>query len=93
MNNTNDYTKELLSLKTEVESLKTIIAMAVEQIKHAITSLTVTTSKPVSNDMETDADSLETTNINPTQPDPPSLIADLKHKIATIVIKTHAMFH
>jgi len=66
--------------------------MAVEQIKHAITSLTVTTNKSVSNDMETDGDSLEITHINLTQPDLPSLIADLKHKIATIVIETCAMF-
>jgi len=52
MTNTNDYAKELLSLKTEIELLKTIIAMAVDQLKHVITSLNVTTSKHVANDME-----------------------------------------
>ncbi len=86
------YAVELLSLKTEIDSLKTVIALAVEQFKNAIKSLTTTPHQPASNAMDTNADTKsDANNPNQIQTDIPSLIHDLKHEIITFVIKTHAL--
>jgi len=82
--NVTDYAKELLSLKSEIESLKQTITMVVEQIMSAIKSITAPPCKPETNAMETKHENLlaeDHLNI-------PLHIADLKHKIATMIIKT-----
>jgi len=87
------YAAELLSLKTEITSLRTLVTSAVEQIKSAIASLH-TNSTPQSNTMENDAEHPMETKISHQPPiDMQDVINDLKHKIATIVIETRAMFN
>jgi len=86
-----NYEMELLSLKTEINSLRTIITNAVEQFKTAIAEIEqhkqeiVSLHAPVSNAMETDLDhSAETTT------DLSDLIAELKHDIATLAREMRA---
>jgi len=94
MNNTPDNAKELMSLKAEFELLKTTIAMAVEQMKDAINLFLDNPRKPESTAMEAKPEtSSAPTNQNQTQLDIPSLIADLKQEIATIVTETRTLFH
>ncbi len=82
MTHTTEYAAALLSLKTEIDSLKTTIAMAIEQITNAIKSLINTPHTPESNAMDTKAETvLEANQLNQTQLDIPSLINDLKHEI------------
>ncbi len=93
-NNTTDYAKELLSLKADIESLRTTITTAVAQMKEAIKVLLDTPRKPESNAMDAEAETpSDTATQHQTQLDLPSLIADLKNEIATIVTKTRALFH
>jgi len=81
-----DYVKELATLKSELQSLRTLITTAVEQLKADIAShapaMTAMTA------MDTDAD--HSTTITPEISD---LIADLKHDIATIAIEMRAKFN
>jgi len=87
-----NYDAELLSLKTEIHSLQTIITDAMEQISKAIASIPVP-SVPPSIAMETDSEhSTNTTTLHQTTIDLPALIHELKHDIATIIVKTQAMF-
>jgi len=85
---TNNYAMELLSIKTELTALKTIIATTMEQMKSAITSLTVPSQPSKSSNMDTD-DSQSTaphhSNLN--TPDLLALIKELKNEIATFVHK------
>jgi len=74
-----DYAAELAALKNDLQSLRTLITTAVEQLKRESSSLHAT---PATNEMETDGDKSMTTT-----PDLPDLIADLKHDIATTTIK------
>ncbi len=77
-----DYAAELQSLKGELQSLRTFITTAVEQLKTKIVSIHAPTLA-----METDIDhSTETT------PEISNLIADLKQDIANIVLKMRAKF-
>jgi len=93
-NNTTDYAKELLSLKADIESLRTTITTAVAQMKEAIKVLLETPRKPESNAMDAEAETpSDTATQHQTQLDLPSLIADLKNEIATIVTETRALFH
>jgi len=88
-----DCTMELLSLKNEILSLKTVIATAMDQIKEAIVSFQTTKQTPESHDMDTDGDhlmDLHTPTHNPI--DLPALIQDLKKDIANIVHETRTMF-
>jgi len=91
---TANYDKELLSLKTEINSLRTLITTAVEQFKTAIATMDkkkhekVPPHAPESNAMETDGEH----HMEPT-PDILELIAELKHDIATIAIEMRAKFH
>jgi len=73
-----DYAAELASLRTDLNSLRSLITTAVEQLKTEIASLLVT---PASSNMETEIAVNEppTANI----PALSDLIADLKHDIAT----------
>jgi len=92
MNNTTDYAAELLSIKTKIASLQKTIATALEQIKNAIKSLTDTLHKPESTAMDTeDETTSDEHHCNQTQIKISSLISDLKHEIATFVIKTWAL--
>ena len=79
-----DYAKELAMLKSELQSLRTLITTAVEQLKADIAS----THAPTTNAMEMDAD--HSTTITP---EISHLIADLKHDIATIAIEMRAKFN
>jgi len=86
-----NYAAELLLLKNEIQALCTMITNAVEQIKMDIVSMHPV---PVPNTMETDKeqDAAPTKHHQSTH-DLTSLIADLKHNIATIAIETRAMYH
>jgi len=90
MTNMADYATKLMSTKTELATLWTIITLAVEQIKSAIESLPRTS---LSNAME-----IEAKNPTPKSHSCPSpidihdLVTNLNHEIATIVIKTRALF-
>jgi len=79
-----DYAKELAMLKSELQSLRTLITTAVEQLKADIAS----THAPTTNAIEMDAD--HSTTITP---EISHLIADLKHDIATIAIEMRAKFN
>jgi len=64
-----DYALDLLSLKNEINQLKTIIVTAVELIKHDIVSLHNTHSTPTSNAMDTNDNHAGSDNMNaPPQP-------------------------
>jgi len=93
MNNTLDTAKELLFLKAEIESLKTTIAMAVEQMKDAIKLFLDNPRQTESTAMEAEPETASTSPTqHQTQPDLSSIIADLKNEIATIVTETRALF-
>jgi len=79
-----DYATELAALKSDLQSLRTLITTAVEQLKLEITSMHAT---PDTSAMETEANHSTTTT-----PEISDLIADLKHDIATIAIKMRAKF-
>jgi len=90
---------DLLSLKNEINQLKTIIVTAVELIKHALVSLQ-DTHKPMSTAMDTNADqsansknTTDPTQTTCTQLDLPALIKELKNDIATITQATRAFAH
>jgi len=85
-----DYMAELVSLKTELQSLCMLIMTAVVQLKTEIASLHATHT---SSDMETEAENSPTaTNPHPTTNELSNLIAELRHDIATIVLESRAMF-
>jgi len=79
-----NYDAELMSIKAELNSLRTIITSAVEQIKNAIASIQVHNLPPSA--PETDA------TPTPTPIDLPALIYDLKKEIANIVTETRILF-
>jgi len=90
--NTTTYAAELWSLKAKIDSLKAVIAMAVEQFKSAVNSLTANPPQPAPYAMETDAETTSAdTNPNQIHTEIPSLNHDLKHEIATFVIETRAL--
>jgi len=79
-----NYDAEILSIKTELNSLRAIITSAVEQIKNAIASIP---APPLpSSNTETD--------VTPTQNpiDLPALIQELKNDIANMVNETRNIF-
>jgi len=73
-----NYAAELASLKTDLNSLRSLITTAVEQLKTEIASLHAT---PASSNMETEVDAVKPPTEN--TPDLSDLLADLKHDIAT----------
>jgi len=76
-----DYTAELMSLKTELQSLCMLITMAVAHPKTEIASLHATQT---SHDMETNEENSQTaTSPHPTANELSNLIAELRHDIAT----------
>jgi len=88
-----DYATELLSIKSEINALKTMITEAVEQFKTAMASVATTTTRSQSNDMDTDADdSQKTTHNNQNPTDLAAIIQDLKHEIATVVNEMKTLF-
>jgi len=70
-----DYAAELAALKNDLQSLRTLITTAVEQLKMEISSLHANLA---TNEMEMDAEKSMTTT-----PDLSDLIAGLKHDITT----------
>jgi len=90
MTNMADYATKLMSTKTELTTLWTIITLAVEQIKSAIESLP---RASLSNAMETEAKHpIPKSHSCPSPIDIHDLVTNLNHEIATIVIKTRALF-
>jgi len=96
---TTGYASELLSLKTDINQLKTIITNAVEQIMNAIASLQATNSRVMSSAMDMDVEI--SMNVNaPNEPhnhhhdqlDLPAIIKEIKTDIATITQEMRAMF-
>jgi len=94
-----DCAKDILSIKTEINQLKDIIAQAVEQIKNAIVAIHAPHSNSMSTVMDTDDapaprhdHSTATPNLPPNQLDLPAIINELKTEIATITNETRAMF-
>jgi len=83
-----DYAAELLSLKNEIQALRTMLTNTVEQIKTEIASICTT---PVSA-METDDANSQDTTYHQSTLDIPAIIADLKHDIATVTLKTRALY-
>jgi len=79
-----DYAAELASLKDELNSLRTLIANAVEQLKTEIASIHAT---PILSNMETEVE-----HPTATPPEISDLIADLKHDITTVAIEMRAKF-
>ncbi len=86
----NKYAEELLSIKQEINDLKTLIKTAVEQFKMAIESLTATPHSVMTSEMDTET---STTSQNPTQtsPDLSAIIHDLKHELAAFVNETRTL--
>jgi len=83
-----NYDAELLSIKTEINSLWTMITSAVKQIKNAIAAIQVHTST----DMETDANQpMETANTPNQATDLSTIIHEFKHELTTIVLETRAL--
>jgi len=91
---TTDYANGLLSIKKEISDLKTLITTVVEQFTTAIKSLHATSSSPSpSNDMDTEVNQPTAPhNPTPNSPDLSAIINELKHKLATFVIKMRALF-
>jgi len=89
-----DYAAELMSIRVELKSLRTVINDAVEQIQQAIASI-YTPSANNSSPMETDAksmDCLTATNHHPTTAKLSDIMAELRHDIATIVLESRELF-
>jgi len=87
-----EYAVELLSIKMEINALRTMIKDAVEQFKTALATFT-TTNWSTSSDMDTDAnDSKTTKNNNQNATDLAATIQDLKHEIATIITEMRTLF-
>ncbi len=85
---TTDYATELMSLKSEIQALRTLLTNTVEQIKSKIASIRTPPSA-----METDAEASSTaTNPHPTTNELSNLMAELRHDITTIVLESRAMF-
>jgi len=86
------YTAEILAIKTEITTLKTLIKDAVDQFKTAIAALATTTNSQ-SNKMAPDVhESQQQHNHNQNPVDLAAIIHDLKYEIATIITETRAMF-
>jgi len=85
-----EYVTDLQLLKNEIQVLRTLLTHTVEQIKNEIASIR---TPPVPGAMEIDATQSQNPHQNQHQPptDISSLIHDLKYKIATFVIETHAL--
>jgi len=79
-----DYAAELASLRNDLNSLRTLITTAVEQLTTDIASLHAT---PASSNMETETD-YSTTDT----PEISDLIADLKRDIANIATEMREKF-
>jgi len=94
MTNNNDYAKELLSIKTEINALRQMISDAVEQFKTAIESFTATPQSPKSSDMDTDVEASPEPKDKDQNPitQLADLIQDLKYDIATIVTESRMLF-
>jgi len=91
--NATQYGEEMKSLKEEIMSLCNIITSVLTEIRSAIESLNTKCSPPP-NSMETNAEypmAMQPPHHIPT--DLHDIIQDLKHEIATIIIKTHEIFH
>ncbi len=87
-----EYATDLLSLKAEINALRTLITDAVDQFKTAIASLATNPNSSPSN-MDTDVhDSTTHKHHNQNPVDLAALIQDLKYEIATIITETRAMF-
>jgi len=87
-----EYATELMSIKTEISKLKTILATAMEQFKTDIASLTAPANTTPSIDMDTETShSMVTNTPTPNPPDLSAIIIDLKNKISIFARKTKAL--
>ncbi len=85
-----NYDAELLSIKTELNSLWTIITSAVEQIKNAIASIQVHNLLPQA--METDTDTPKDTATPPAHStDLANVIQEFKQELTSIVLETRTL--
>jgi len=87
------YTKELLTIKMEINALKEMITTAVEQFKTVITSFKATPQSLPSNIMDTKVKA-STKQHHQHQPpiDLAAFIQDLKYEVTTIVTESQALF-
>ena len=85
-----DYATELLLLKCEIQTLRTLLTDTVEQIKNEIAAIR---PPPVSGAMEIEVTNPQNTpqHHHAISTKISSLMHDLKHKIATFVIETRAL--
>ncbi len=91
---THTYAMDLLQLKEEINQLKTLIAMAVQQITQAIALLQDNPSPPMSNAMEIKAENKSLDNLpesNDSNHAPPDLLATIKELQTEIVQLTKEM--
>jgi len=83
-------------IKTELNQLKEVIAMAVTQIKEAVAALVAaksTTTTPIAtNKMDQNMDQAPNDAILH-HLDLQSFITDLKHELATVFMETRAVLH
>jgi len=98
-----DYAKELISLQSAIQQLKSVITEAVAAITKVVASLQTPTQQPTPNAMDTDEE--QTTNSNSWMapvpslpldlpvPNIPALIAELKQDLAVIAHETRTLFH
>jgi len=93
---THTYAMDLLQLKEEINQLKTLIAMAVQQITQVITLLQGNPSPPMSNAMEIKAENKSSDNLpksndsNHAPPDISAMIKELQTEIAQLTKEMRA---
>jgi len=91
-----EFAQELMSLKQELTQFKETIATAIAQIKDAIASILEANRTTTSHTTEPNThQNMDSAPFVETQTPfvIPSIIADLKHKLATIILETHALIH
>jgi len=80
---------ELLALKNEIQELRNMLTNTVEQIKMEIASIHTTPMMAMETD---DVNYTDTTHHHQSTLDIPAIIANLKHDIANVALKTHTMY-
>jgi len=95
------YAMELLALKQEISQMKTMILMAVDEIKKAIASFHPPPCQPQACNMQTETEhsnanyvdsSMEHHDHHQLPLNLLALVQDLKYEIATIVTESRALF-
>jgi len=92
---TDDYAAELQLIKKELAALRTLISLAIKQMKSAVTSINANLIQTSASDkaMEIKTDqSIDTNHSKETTPEILELITELKNDIATIAAEMREKF-